>query len=204
VTGDSRLRRWLEELLATPGLTAVADVDQAWRLHVEDALTALPLIQEGPVVDVGSGGGSPGIPLAASLPELQFVLLESSRRKAEFLGRVAREFPNVEVVWARAEDFGRREGRDAFATAVARALAPPPVAIEWCLPLVRSGGRLVLFTTEPDGRCAAVAKEIGAEVTNTIEVPGSGGKRLLVVQKHTSTPERYPRRPGLARKRPLS
>ena len=201
---DPRLRRWLEAMLATPGLTAVSDDREAWRIHVEDALVALPLIEEGPVVDVGSGGGSPGLPLSAARADLRFVLLESARRKAAFLESVAADFANVKVICARAEDFGRGEGRDAFGTALARALAPPPVSVEWCLPLVRPGGRLVLFATEMTERAAAAAKEIGAELSKIVEVPGSGGKRLLVFRKIAPTPPRFPRRPGVARKRPLA
>jgi 16S rRNA (guanine527-N7)-methyltransferase len=201
---DSGLRRWLEAVLATPGLTAVPDRD-AWRVHVEDALTALPLIAAGPVVDVGAGGGSPGIPLAAARPDLEFVLLEASQRKAAFLERVATEFDNVEVVCARAEDFGRGAGRDTFGTALARALAPPPVAVEWCMPLVRPGGRLVLFTTgRPDEVVAVVAGQLGGELAEAIDVPGAGDRRLVVVRKVAPTPARFPRRPGIARKRPLA
>jgi 16S rRNA (guanine527-N7)-methyltransferase len=204
VSRDPRLERWLQALLETPGLTSITDPDEARRVHVEDALTAAALIAEGPVVDVGAGGGSPGLPLAAALPELSFVLLEASRRKASFLEAAAGAFPNVSVVCARAEDFGRGEGRDAFGTAIARALAPPPVALEWCLPLVRPGGRLVLFTTETTGRLDAVAQELGGRASKSGEVPGPGRKRLLVVEKLEPTPERYPRRSGFARKRPLA
>jgi 16S rRNA (guanine527-N7)-methyltransferase len=204
LSDDARLRRWLEAVLATPGLTAVSDRD-AWFVHVEDALTALPLIVAGPVVDVGAGGGSPGIPLAAARHDLEFVLLEASRRKAAFLERVAIDFDNVEVVCARAEDFGRGAGRDVFGTALARALAPPPVAVEWCMPLVRPGGRLVLFTTgRPDEVVAVVAEQLGGELAEAVDVPGAGDRRLVVVRKVAPTPARFPRRPGIARKRPLA
>ena len=92
----------------------------------------------GPVIDVGSGGGSPGLPLAASLPGLRFDLLESSGRKCAFLSAAASDFPNVEVICARAEEHARVGGRDAYAVVLARALAPQAVAAEWCLPLVRA------------------------------------------------------------------
>ena len=150
--GDPRLDRWLVALLATPGLTAIADPAEARRVHVEDALSAADLIEAGPVVDVGSGGGSPGLPLAAALPDLRFDLLEASRRKCAFLRDAAREFANVRVICARAEEHARGAGRDAYAVAVTRALAPPPVAVEWCLPLVAVGGILILYATAVGGR----------------------------------------------------
>ena len=200
---DARLERWLEALVRTPGLTSVADVAEARRVHVEDALAALPLLEEGPVVDVGSGGGSPGLPLAAARPDLRFVLLEASRRKCAFLRVSASSFPNVEVVCARAEEHARAAGRDAYAVALARALAPPAVAAEWCLPLVRPGGILVLFAGE-SGDLRPVAAALAAEGPEAIPVAGSSSKRLLVFRKFGPTPERFPRRPGVARRRPLA
>ncbi len=163
------------------------------------ALAAAPLLTSGPVVDVGSGGGSPGIPLAAARPDLDFVLLESNRRKCDFLRKVAAEFENVSVVCERAEEHAAGAGRDAYGTAVARALAGPPVAAEWCLPLVRPGGRAVLFLG-PSADVNAVSKaaaEVAAEVE---ESPGG----FVVLRKTGPTPERFPRRPGMAKKRPLA
>jgi 16S rRNA (guanine527-N7)-methyltransferase len=203
LTEDPRVRRWLEELVSRPGLTSVKGDREAWQLHVEDALAALPLLREGPVVDVGSGGGSPGIPLAARRPDLHFDLLESSRGKCAFLERWAAEFTNVAVRCARAEEHGRGQGRDAYALALARALAPQPVAAEWCLPLVRPGGVLVLFGSTPTRDLAAVAAVLGAELGESIPVAGSQTRNLIVFRKLARTPERYPRRPGMARKRPL-
>lgn len=199
------MERWLAALLATPGLTAIRDPDEARRVHVDDALAALELVVEGPVVDVGSGGGSPGIPLAAARPELRFVLLEATGKKCAFLRRWAAELPNAEVVCARAEEHAAGEGRDAYAIALARALAPPPVAVEWCLPLVRPGGRLVLYAGEEDERAAAVASEqVAGRLADVVPVSGSERRRLLVFEKTGATPERFPRRPGAARKRPLA
>ena len=205
--GDAVVERWLAALLATPGLTAIRDPAEARRVHVDDALAALPLVAGGPVVDVGSGGGSPGLPLAVVRPELRFDLLEATAKKCAFLRRWAAELPNVEVVCARAEEHAAAEGRDAYATALARALAPPPAAVEWCLPLVRPGGRLVLYAAEEEGladRVAAAAEQVAGRLAEVVSVPGSERRRLLVVEKTGPTPERFPRRPGAARKRPLA
>ena len=194
---DPRLERWLEALVATPGLTSVRDPAEARRVHLDGSLAALETVREfdGPVVDVGSGGGAPGIPLAAALPEREVTLLESSRRKCEFLERWTVELPNLRAVCGRAEE----QPLDAFGVAVAKALAPPPVAAEWCLPLVAPGGAVVLFvgpSAQPEP-VAAVAKQLAAEL---VESPSG----LLVLRKLGPTPPGFPRRPGIARKRPLA
>ena len=196
---DEQLDRWLDELVSTPGLTSVSDPAEAKRLHRDDALTAAPLLGDGPVVDIGSGGGSPGIPLAVARSELRFDLLESVRRKCDFLSRWAEQFDNVSVVCARAEDYARGAGRDAYGTALARALAAPPVAAEWCLPLLRQGGRAVLFVG-PSADADAVAKA-AREVAGELE---EGPPGFLLLRKTGPTPDRFPRRPGVARKRPLA
>jgi 16S rRNA (guanine527-N7)-methyltransferase len=188
--------RWLADLVATPGLTAVSR-DEARRVHVEESLAALEVVQrfEGPIVDVGSGGGAPGIPLAHALPEREVTLLEATRRKCDFLERWARELPNARVVCGRAEE----QRVDSWGVAVAKALAPPPVAAEWCLPLVEPGGAAVLYVgpTAQADRVALVAGQLAAELVES--PPG-----LLVLRKLGPTPPGFPRRPGVARKRPLA
>ena len=193
---DERLRRWLESLLATPGLTSIRDLDEARRIHVEESLAAVEIVRrfEGPIVDVGSGGGAPGIPLAAALPEHQVTLLEANGRKCAFLREAAREFPNVAVVQGRAEE----QETDRFGVAVAKALAPPPVAAEWCLPLVAPGGGVVLFVGPSADAAAAsrVSERLGGGPAE--QAPG-----LLVLPKLEPTPPGFPRRSGVAKKRPL-
>jgi 16S rRNA (guanine527-N7)-methyltransferase len=166
-------------------------------VHVDESLAALAVVQRfaGPIVDVGSGGGAPGIPLAAALPERKVTLLEANGRKCAFLREVAREFPNVSVVQGRAEE----QETDRFVVAVAKALAPPPVAAEWCLPLVAPGGVAILYvgpSAESDP-AARVAARIGGGPAE--ELPG-----LLVLAKLEPTPPGFPRRPGVAKKRPLA
>jgi 16S rRNA (guanine527-N7)-methyltransferase len=150
---------------------------------------------EGPIVDVGSGGGAPGIPLAASLSDRQMTLLEAERRKADFLRHWTEELPNLEVVWGRAED----QETDRYGVALAKALAPPPVAAEWCLPLVRPGGAAVLWVG-PSADLDAVAR-VAERLAGG---PPEDRDSLLVIPKLGPTPEGFPRRPGMARKRPLA
>lgn len=205
MTEDPRLERWLEALLAAPGLTAIRDPAEARRVHVDDALAAAELIEAGPVVDVGSGGGSPGIPIALARPELHVDLLDAQRSKTEFLETVAAELPNVRVLRGRAEQHGRDEGREAYGAALAQALAPPPAALEWCLPLVRLGGRVILLAGDIElEQATAVALEVGGGAPEAVPLPGSERRTLLVVPKVGPTPEQFPRRPGMARKRPLA
>ena len=190
------LERWLAEVVATPGLTSLDDPAEARRVLLDDALRGVPLVdaETGPVVDVGSGGGTPGIPLAAALPSREVTLLEAERRKCAFLERWTAELPNLHVIWGRAEE----QPPETFGVAVAKALAHPATAAEWCLPLVREGGAVVLWVgpsadVERVGRVAAL---LAAEV----ERDDDG---LLVLRKVGPTPAGFPRRTGVARKRPL-
>ena len=188
--------RWLEDLVGTPGLTSVPRED-ARRVHVDESLAALEVVRgfDGPIVDVGSGGGAPGIPLACALPERQVTLLEATRRKCDFLERWARELPNVRVVCGRAEE----QPVDAYGVAVAKALASPPVAAEWCLPLVVAGGAVVLYVG-PSAEAEAVAQVAERLASALVESPAG----LLVLRKLGATPMGFPRRVGVARKRPLA
>ena len=147
-------------------------------------------------MDVGSGGGTPGIPLAASLPERDVTLLEAEQRKATFLEGWTERLPNLRVVWGRAEE----QTADTYGVAVAKALALPVVAAEWCLPLVAPGGAAILWvgpSAEPD-RVARVAELLGGELDR------GSPSGFLVLRKLEPTPSGFPRRPGVARKRPLA
>ena len=146
------------------------------------------------MVDVGSGSGSPGIPLAVALPERELTLLEAESRKCDFLRRVSAELRNVDVVWARAEE----RPLETEGVALAKALAKPPVAAELCLPLVRVGGVAILWVGETADleHVSRVAERLGGE----LEAAADG---LAVLRKRAPTPPGFPRRAGMARKRPL-
>jgi 16S rRNA (guanine527-N7)-methyltransferase len=189
------LTAWLEAVIATPGLTGITNLEEARRMLADDSLRALELVKrfDGTIVDVGSGGGAPGIPLALALPGREVVLLDAERRKSEFLEQWAP--PNARVVWGRAEE----QATDWAGVALAKALAHPPTAAEWCLPLVRTGGAVVLWVGPAADReqVAAVAARIAGELDSSPE-------GLIVIRKTGPTPAGFPRRTGVAKKRPLA
>jgi 16S rRNA (guanine527-N7)-methyltransferase len=129
------------------------------------------------------------------LPAREVTLLEAERRKCDFLERWTPELPNLRVVWGRAEE----QPLETYGVAVAKALAHPPTAAEWCLPLVREGGAVVLWVgpSVDEGAVAAAAPQIAGRVE-----PSPEG--FLVLRKTGPTPAGFPRRTGVARKRPLA
>ncbi|MDX6508468.1 MAG: rRNA (guanine527-N7)-methyltransferase [Gaiellaceae bacterium] len=191
---NEALEAWLAAVVATPGLTSLRDLAEARRVLLDDSLRRLDLVQrfDGPIVDVGSGGGAPGIPLAYALPDREVALLEANGRKCAFLREHAPA--NARVIQGRAEE----QEVDAYGVALAKALAPPPVAAEWCLPLVRPGGAAILWVgpSAEAERVAIVAARLAGELE---EADG-----FLVLHKVGPTPEGFPRRPGVAKKRPLA
>lgn len=193
--------------------TTVRERDAASRIHVADSLAALELeaiSRAERIVDIGSGAGFPGLALAVARPEAHFVLLESQRRKCDFLirARQAASVENVTVVCARAEDW--REGLGAHDAVLARALAAQPVVLEYAAPLLRLGGHLVDWRgmRVPDEEKAAdrAAEELGLLRVEVLEVKPFAEARnrfLHVFAKVAETPPRFPRRVGVAQKRPL-
>ena len=195
MSSSSPLEDWLAAVVATRGLTALRDPAEARRVLLDDSLAGADLVArfDGAIVDVGSGGGTPGIPLAHSFPQREVVLLEAERRKCEFLETFTPA--NARVVWGRAEE----QQTDWAGVAVAKALAQPPTAAEWCLPLVREGGAVVLWVgpSADRTRLAAVASLLAGE----LEASPEG---FAVIRKTGPTPAGFPRRTGVAKKRPLA
>ena len=200
---DAYCRAVLE---APVSVTALRDAGAVRRELVDDSLVAVPLLGESLpplVIDVGSGNGSPGLPLALWYGA-PVTLLESVERKAAFLHRLVADLaPSCPVVHERSEQLAGGAGRDAYDLVLARALAAPPVAAELCLPLARPGGRVVLWTGQPPlDELSQASRLLGAEI-GRVEAVG-GGRHLVELRKLSATPERFPRRPGVARKRPLA
>jgi 16S rRNA (guanine527-N7)-methyltransferase len=193
--------------------TAVRAVERAVDIHVADSLAALELDAiraAGRIADLGAGAGFPGLALAVALPGAEVMLVESNRRKCEFLERVcaSAEIGNAHVVWARAEEW--RDGLAGNDAVVARALAAQPVVLEYAAPLLRLGGTLVDWRGRRDaaeeGAASRAAAELGlrrVEIRKVEPFEGVRDHHLHVFAKVAETPERFPRRAGMARKRPL-
>ena len=203
---DSKLSELARMIAAWPGLVA-GDAQSL----VEDSLVLLEHLGEAKtLVDVGAGGGLPGIPLKLARPELAVTLVEADQNKAAFLVRACAELGlrDVDVVARRAEDVGQDgKYREKFDVAVARALAPMPVLAELCLPLVRVGGRLLAQKTEgEDLEAARNALEIlGGSLISALPAPSAAraSGTVVVVHKSGPTPAGYPRRPGVPARKPL-
>jgi 16S rRNA (guanine527-N7)-methyltransferase len=211
---ESQLAALLALVATEPAaITTVRDPAEGVDAHVADSLVALdlPAVRSARrVADLGSGGGFPGLALAIALPAAHVALVESVGRKCAFLAGAVSELAlaNVEVVNGRAEAWP--EGIGAQDLVVARALAPLPVLVEYAAPLLELGGALVAWKGRPepaeDADGAAAADALGMSAPEAIAVEpfvGTRDRHLYLTSKVSPTPDRYPRRPGMARKRPI-
>jgi 16S rRNA (guanine527-N7)-methyltransferase len=210
------IERFAARLLAANSqlnLTRVVEPSAVARLHLLDSVAALPLVD--PVgaaraVDLGTGGGVPGLVLAMARPEVRWLLVDSVRKKADAVAGIIAELglANVEVTSERAEILGRSH-RDSSDLVTARALAPLPVVIEYALPLLRVGGSLIAWkgplSAEELGAGAGAAAELGGAEpeVHSAGIDALGDHQFVVVRKERPTPGRYPRRPGEPARRPL-
>jgi 16S rRNA (guanine527-N7)-methyltransferase len=213
-TVAARLIALLDQIAVQPqNLTAIEGVDEGIDRHLADSLVGLTLPEIAcaeTIVDVGSGAGFPGLVLAALRPDAAVTLVESERRKADWLRTASAGSPNVRVVADRSEHLARSE-RERFAVATARALGPLPTVLELAAPLVAPGGALVAWRGDDpdpghDRRAAEAARQLGLEPRTPLAVtpfPGAR-RRLQVFAKTAPTPSRYPRRPGRAAARPIA
>ena len=178
---------------------------------VEDSLVLLEHLGDAHrVVDVGSGGGLPGVPLKLARPELLMTLIEADQNKAAFLVQACAklDLSDVEVLARRAEELGHEPRlRESFDLAVARALAPTPVLVELCLPFVRVGGRLLAQKTDKEEAAAAerAIALLGGSLEDIVPAPSSARRSgtVMIVTKVKPTPAIYPRRPGVPARKPL-
>ena len=200
-------------------LTAITDREGVQVRHFLDSLSCLKALPQGKLsggtrlIDVGAGGGFPGLPLKIVFPQMHLTLVEATRKKVYFLAHIARllGMGNVELMHARAEELGQDPAhREQYDWALARAVAKAPTLVEYLLPLVRVGGAIVAQKGED---AAAEVQEaetaivtLGGRVRQLIPVELRGlaeTRYLVVIDKVAATPEKYPRRPGMPKKSPL-
>lgn len=221
LTPEARLKleTVLELIAADPrSLTSVRDPEEAWRAHVADSLTGLEvpaLCDASRIADIGAGAGFPGIVLALVLPQAQVDLIESVSRKCDFMSEaIARaEIPNANVINARSEEHAAEgvHGREAYDAVTARAVARLATLAELASPLLRQGGVLVAWKGKRDGEEEAelerALEPTAMEAVEVREVGESAGykhRHLHIMRKSAITPDNLPRRPGMAKKRPLA
>jgi 16S rRNA (guanine527-N7)-methyltransferase len=212
--------RYSQELIAwneRVNLTSIVEPEEIVTKHFLDSLSVYQVLQTLPptlsLIDVGSGAGFPGLPLKIALPRLRLTLLESTGKKTAFLQHIIQvlNLAGVAILTARAEEAGRRrDQRECYNVAVARAVAPLPVLAEYTLPLVKVGGLVVVQKGQhPAEEIKEVANALGilgGKVSRVLPVlvPGLAAERhLLVIQKNKATPPQYPRRPGVPAQKPI-
>lgn len=209
--------RELKDWNSRINLTSITDDLEIIDKHFIDSLLLVrnePLAHGMKVADVGAGAGFPGIPIKIFQPDIQLTLLESIGKKTKFLehiiGRL--ELENVDVVNARAEEVARSpEHREQYDLVVARTVARMRVLAEYCLPLLSVGGRFVAYkgreTTTEIKEAEIAIEKLGGQLENVewdTSVPDNADRRSLVsIKKIRGTPDKYPRRPGVPRQKPL-
>jgi 16S rRNA (guanine527-N7)-methyltransferase len=183
--------------------------------HLDDALglAAVRLPRAGERwVDLGSGAGLPGLPLASAYPEVTFTLVDAQRRRLDWVAATAARLhiDNVTVVHARLEEYGHGPGRESFDVATARALGPLPVVAELGLPLLRIGGTLLVPRGRPTGeeldQATAACRQLGGRVEDVVPNPSSPIDRVgfvVIMAKIAATSPRFPRRSGVPARTPL-
>ena len=195
-------------------LTAVRDRDGVVTRHLFDSLAPLFLgeMDETPmsVIDVGTGGGLPGIPLAIAAPQHHYTLLDSTEKKCAFLRSfLAQVDLPVEVTWGRAEELGQGEYREKFDLAVSRAVASLPSLCELVLPMLKVGGRFIAYKGEKGREELEAARMaigiLGCRVGKVSDAPTGDGSSacLIIIEKEKHTPKTYPRKWGQIKKKPL-
>ena len=213
---SEQLTALLTALAAEPAPpTTVVEPKEALRQHLADSLSGLhigALSAATRIADVGAGAGFPGLALAVARPGAQVDLIESTRRKCEVIARLAEAagLANVRAVPARAEEWALGEGSEAYDAVTARALGSLPVLAEYAAPLLRIGGALIAWKgardPEEEQAGARAAEALGLDARPPFPVrpyKGSRERNLYLYVKTGPTPERFPRRPGMASKRPL-
>lgn len=218
-----QLERYQQELIdwnERVNLTSITSPDEIQRRHFLDSLSCLAGAPEHfrragcSIVDVGSGAGFPGLPLKIALPHVQLTLLETRGKRAAFLTHILDEIgiEGAVVIRERAEVLGQEPShRERYDVALARALGPLPLVAELCMPLLRLGGQCIASRREDFETASKAAQPAfdllgGSNLTWVpVHIPGlDDGRGLVIAEKQSHTPTRFPRRPGIPGKRPLA
>lgn len=209
----SFLRRCSSKKTKVLNLTAITDPEGIAVKHFADSLTALRMIDLQPgtkVIDVGTGGGFPGIPLLIARPEIKLTMLDSTGKKLAFVSQSVEELGlSANIVHARAEEAGQGELRESFDFAVSRAVAAMNVLCEYCLPFVKVGGTFCAMkgakgAEELDCAGKAIATLGGkTQKTETLILPDGGERVLINIKKISHTATKYPRPSAQISKKPL-
>jgi 16S rRNA (guanine527-N7)-methyltransferase len=197
------------------GFLGPREQDRLWERHLHDALGLAAIRQPNPQerwVDLGSGAGLPGLPLATAYRDTPFTMVDAQRRRLDWIASTAATLglTNVTVVHARLEDLGRGPDRESFDVATARALGPLPVVAELGLPLLRIGGQLLVPRGQPGPeeleQAAAACQQLGGRIDEVIPNPSSPIDRVgfvVIMAKIAATSPRFPRRSGVPARTPL-
>jgi 16S rRNA (guanine527-N7)-methyltransferase len=209
----------LQETNKTTNIVSNSEARQIIWTHFIDSIAIPPVIhalftekRQLSLLDIGTGGGFPGIPLKIIYPSLKLSLMEATNKKVEFLKEVAKKLSleNISIIWGRAEEFGQEEQyRDQYEIVVARALAELNILVELAMPFLKKQGVFVAYKGPKYKEELAMAVKaifiMGGEVQDIIESDITGAKRaFIVIKKVSDAPAKYPRRPGMPQKRPIS
>lgn len=190
-------------------LTAITTEEEAALLHFFDSAFVQTEIPEGAsVIDVGSGGGFPIVPLAIVRPDIKPTALEASLKKCNFIEQSAEKAGiTIQTINSRAEDYARGEGRERYDVCTARAVSPLRILLELCIPLVKKGGVFLAYKSNVSGELQEAKnamRALGVALENSMAMPVSGyNHQVLVFRKNTPTGEKYPRTYGKIKKTPL-
>lgn len=217
---EDKLVGYMEEILELNqhiNLTAITDREEFIKKHYIDSLLSVDCDEfksAKTVIDVGTGGGFPGVPLAIAFPEKKFVLIDSLNKRIKIINELCRKLgiKNVEAIHGRAEELARKnEMRESFDLCVSRAVANMSTLAEYCLPFVRKGGCFIAYKgpdCDEELKTAAKAiKVLGGKIIREYSPQFEGlpfDHKLIVIKKENNTGSKYPRKAGIPSKEPIS
>lgn len=189
-------------------LTRIVSPEDAVEKHFRDSLEGVGYVNGIKLLDVGSGGGFPAIPLSVMHPDVEVTMIDSTGKKVDFLNSVCKSLSlNAHAEHQRAEEYAFTPNRESFDVVTARAVASLPTLLEYCIPFVKVGGRFIAYKTDEEELVGAqkALDTLGAKLHSTVPYTLSGGDRrmLFIFEKIAPTPIKYPRGQGKPRQKPI-